>query len=354
MFREIFVGISVGVDKSRFGFFDNRGAKILNYLTIDHDGNELTNDGLADELVNGISQLWEQLGEENKDGQYSDLLGTIGLGIAGLFDAHRGIIESVFCMPKINNLHIFTILQKKFGGLVFLLSDADAAIVGEYNFGAGRDTKSAVMLLLGSSVGSAVLVEGKLQRGMGRGGNWGHTTMAAAPFQGHGWPCRCGLYGCIETYLSTNGLYKLLRDFCFISQRHFNCQQNLVNFHSTVDEHLKWNVNEATLMIQHGVEKGCQICKTIVDRYADYLVVAIGNIACVHNPECIILGGEIAGMGKVLTEMVNKHLKRRNDKIIGLLQNMHIKVAELPDAGIMGAAKYAIDSKIDYMQSKKR
>lgn len=352
MFGEVFVGIDLGGSKARFGFFDCYGNRLLSDLVVGHNGRELINDNLADELTNGINGLWERLDKLdniNKNGAFSYALNAIGLGSPGPLDPNKGIIENPPNLPQINNLNISEILQRRFGVPVFLLNDADAATIGEYAFGAGKGFKNVVMLTLGTGIGSGVIAGGRLQRGMGRGPEWGHTTMADFHLR----VCDCGRMGCIEAYIGTRGLHKTLEEFCGTAQRHFQCQQNLVPFHKLVDEHLKWGMDEVAPRLKQGVADKCQICETVLERYAGYLSSAIGNISCVHNPECVVLGGGIANIGQPLLDALNRHLNWRTDKMKGLLIGMQIKFALLPDAGVVGAAKYAADSKPDYMQNKR-
>lgn len=77
-----------------------------------------------------------------------------------------------------------------------LENDARAALVGEWQYGAARNQAFAAMMTLGTGVGSAVLLEGRLLRGAHFvGGNLGGHMIIN--FQGD--ECNCGSRGCVET-----------------------------------------------------------------------------------------------------------------------------------------------------------
>lgn len=69
-------------------------------------------------------------------------------------------------------------------------------------FGAGRDTRQAVVCLIGSGLGASIITGGS----PGQGGSsaaieWGHTTMMVG-----GRPCRCGSRGCLEAYVGAEAI----------------------------------------------------------------------------------------------------------------------------------------------------
>jgi len=65
---------------------------------------------------------------------------------------------------------------------LYVENDARLALLGEWQFGAGRGCENIVMVTLGTGIGSAVLIEGKLLRGkhFQAGNLCGHLTMIHA------------------------------------------------------------------------------------------------------------------------------------------------------------------------------
>jgi glucokinase len=77
---------------------------------------------------------------------------------------------------------------------VVFLDDGAAAALAECRAG---PYDSAVVLVAGTGLASGVVIDGKLFRGSGRGGQIGH-LIAYRP----GTPCPCGQQGCLQTMLS--------------------------------------------------------------------------------------------------------------------------------------------------------
>ncbi|MEV3925282.1 ROK family transcriptional regulator [Actinomadura coerulea] len=90
-----------------------------------------------------------------------------------------------------------------------LFVDNGAASLGQAEmwFGAGRGHRDAVVALVGSGVGAAVMVDGSPYRGAASGaGEWGHTTSRVG-----GAPCRCGSRGCLEAYVGAAAVLERYR-----------------------------------------------------------------------------------------------------------------------------------------------
>ncbi|MEV0666895.1 ROK family protein [Actinomadura luteofluorescens] len=90
-----------------------------------------------------------------------------------------------------------------------LFVDNGAASLGQAEmwFGAGRGHRGAVVALIGSGVGAALMIDGSPYRGAAGGaGEWGHTTSRVG-----GAPCRCGSRGCLESYVGATALLERYR-----------------------------------------------------------------------------------------------------------------------------------------------
>src|SRR5664280_442938 len=62
------------------------------------------------------------------------------------------------------------------------------------------------MVTLGTGIGGGIVIDGHLRRGRhGFAGEIGHTPVNRS---GAGWPCACGLQGCVESYAGTRGLLR--------------------------------------------------------------------------------------------------------------------------------------------------
>ena len=95
-------------------------------------------------------------------------------------------------------------LQKK----VCVCNDANAAALGELWQGGGRGYRDMVMVTLGTGVGGAVILNGKVLAGAhGIAGEIGHMTVFHKEIE----RCACGKCGCVEQYASAKGLIRITR-----------------------------------------------------------------------------------------------------------------------------------------------
>ena len=191
-----------------------------------------------------------------------------------------------------------------------VVNDGHAALLGEAWLGAARGFKNVILLTLGTGVGGAALVEGKLLRGRtGKGGHFGHTSL------GPGKPldiCNC-----------PNSL-ELAMGNCSVPQRSNG------RFSHTGE-------------MMKAIEAGDAEAEKIWLKSIEDLATAICSFSNILDPEAVILGGGIANAGdrlfKPLREVLDPILWKTDDYELKLLP------AQLGDlAGAYGAAAHALDA----------
>jgi predicted NBD/HSP70 family sugar kinase len=104
-------------------------------------------------------------------------------------------------MPYFWNLKkLYDVINNKYHIPLYTDNICNAALLGEKWFGKGRDSNNFVLYSIGKGIGSAVCIQGKLQRGYHNSAiEIGHTTIN---FEGP--DCDCGNRGCLELYTSTD------------------------------------------------------------------------------------------------------------------------------------------------------
>ena len=132
----------------------------------------------------------------------------IGIGTPGIVDeTNRKVLGGAENIVGWENVDLAEIMEKATGLKVQVGNDANMMGLGETLFGAGKGMKNVVFVTVGTGIGGAVVINGKLFNGFAnRGTELGHVPLIA-----NGEECACGSVGCLEHYASTSAL---VRRFC--------------------------------------------------------------------------------------------------------------------------------------------
>ena len=130
-------------------------------------------------------------------------IGGIGIGLPGIVDAEAGMMKKgIERVTELTELPLAQHIQAKTGLPVFVDNDVNALALGEWRYGHGRGASSLVVLALGTGLGGAIILDGRLQRGRsGFGGELGHV-----PVNFDGRQCVCGGRGCLGAYAAGYGI----------------------------------------------------------------------------------------------------------------------------------------------------
>ena len=184
-----YIGIDVGGTKIAIGLVQKNGT-ILGQRVFATD-EVSTFSGAISRITTEIKALLNELGNFTIQG--------IGIGAPGPLNPETGIIDNPHTLPCLSGGSLTQELSKEFSCLVKLENDADAALLGELQFGAAQGAKHAVMLTFGTGVGGAAWIEGNLLRGAnGSHPELGHIAVEA----GSDHECYCGRAGCLESVAS--------------------------------------------------------------------------------------------------------------------------------------------------------
>jgi predicted NBD/HSP70 family sugar kinase len=153
-------------------------------------------DQVARQLLTGLSAVIEEAGVAPEN-----VLGY-GVGVPGVVD--QGVVYS-----QVTGWDAVPLGDVLAGGTsvpVFVENGAKTVGQAEMWFGAGRGARHAVIILIGTGVGAAVVMDGHSYRGANsNAGEWGHTTLVY-----DGDLCRCGARGCLEAYVGADSINKRL------------------------------------------------------------------------------------------------------------------------------------------------
>jgi glucokinase len=130
---------------------------------------------------------------------------AVGFGIPSRLDQKSGQVEGSVNIP-LEGLDLRSRMSERFGVPVGIENDANAATLGEFRVGAGRDAQSMVMLTLGTGCGGGVVLDGALYRG------WAELGHMVVEYDGI--PCQgsCTGRGHLEAYVTGTAATKFARE----------------------------------------------------------------------------------------------------------------------------------------------
>jgi glucokinase len=280
-------------------------------------------EGVDSTIARIVSAVEDSLGRQ---GLTAAQLGAIGIACAGGVDSERGaVVTPSPAMPGWNDIPLGDILRRRFGERTFIVNDASAAALGEHLFGAGRGAANMVLFTLGTGIGGGIIIDGRLYLGArGGAGEFGHMTVEAG-----GPPCRCGNTGCLEMLASGRAVE---RDAIARLRRGENSLLNDIR-HGKIEDVTAEQVGEAA-------RRGDPLALAVLARAAEYLGIGMVNAVNIFNPEIIVIGGGMAGLGDLLIEPGRRLVAERAFSISS--RSVRIVTAELGnEAGVYGAAAYA-------------
>ena len=124
---------------------------------------------------------------------------AVGFGIPALVDFEAGVARWSTHLP-LEEVPFRDLMSERLGLPVFVDNDANVAMLAEHRHGAARDARYAVLIALGTGIGSGLVLDGRLYRGAaGVGAELGHMVVDL-----HGPECQgdCPGRGCLEVLAS--------------------------------------------------------------------------------------------------------------------------------------------------------
>lgn len=248
-------------------------------------------------------------------------LDSIGMGCPGTCNQDTGVVEYSNNLG-FKNAPLRPDVEKHFCVRTYLGNDADAAAFGEYCAGSAKGADSAVVITLGTGVGSGIIINGKIYSGSNfAGGEIGHTVIVV-----DGRPCTCGRNGCFESYSSATGLVTTTREYA------------AKNPDSLMARLIKQEGRVSARTAYQAMKQGDPVGLEVTEQYVKYLAVGITNVINIFQPDILCIGGGVCNEGDTLLvplkKAVAEQVYTRNSA-----KNTEIVICSLGnDAGIIGAA----------------
>ncbi|HSM09766.1 MAG TPA: ROK family protein [Gemmatimonadota bacterium] len=269
-----------------------------------------------------IGMVRESMRVAAREGEFDEkeIVG-IGIGSPGPLDRKTGtVIET----PNLGwrNFPLRDLVANAIGLPAELDNDANAATIGEWWVGAGKNVETMVGVTLGTGIGGGIVLGGKVFHGASDvAGEIGHMSIDST-----GRKCKCGNYGCLEAYASGPA----------IAARAIEGLQS--GEQSLLPELVDGDLSRITAeTVYEGIVAGDAYARDVMRDTAKFLGSGVANLINVLNPEMIVISGGVTRAGDHLLEPLRNEVKRRAFR--NAFEACRIVTSELGSmAGVIGAA----------------
>lgn len=214
-------------------------------------------------------------------------------------------------------------VKRTFDCPFILDNDSNAALIGEMTYGCAQDTKDAVMMIFGTGVGAAAVMDGRLIRGKHYQAACigGHMVIEAGPDSA---PCNCGNRGCMEANASSWSMPLFAKKDPGFAESALS-KLEVLDYKNLVA----------------CADDGDALAKKLLQRSLDCWSANLCNLIVAYDPEVIVLSGGIARMGEKLRKPLEEHVHRFAWTPWG---HPDVRLAAKPEASVvLGLHKLTLD-----------
>lgn len=278
---EVTLGIDIGGTNTVFGFADKKG-------------NLIADSSIPTNAQEDAEKLFKRLFEaaDTEFQKLADHYELVGVGIgAPNANYYKGTVE---LPPNLNwgFVNVVDIVHQYHNLPAVITNDANAAAIGEMEFGAARGMKDFVMITLGTGLGSGIVVNGKLVYGHdGFAGEIGHTLVEI-----DGRQCGCGKRGCLETYASAPGIKRTV--FEMLANSNFESKLRNVAYNQLTAK-----------MIHSAALEGDPVALNAFEYTGKVLGIKLADTVAHLSPEAIVLFGGLANAGNLIFEPTKRYME---------------------------------------------
>lgn len=308
MTSEAVLAVDIGGTKTAAALVDRDGSILASSLAATR----------ADEGPDAVLSVIANLARELRSSRSDALVRGVGIGTAGVVDIAAGrIIGSTDTFRDWTGTPLADLVAERVGGLlgddgtvvVEVQNDVDAHALGETRYGAARGAASALVVAVGTGVGGAIVLDGRVHRGARQvAGDIGHLPVPGAEHLA----CTCGRSGHLEAIGSGPGL--------------------VAHFASLGGER---EIRTARAVAE-AAERGDERAIRALEESATAVGRALAGAAALLDPERVVVLGGVTGAGpRWWSAMATAFLDERIEALAGLAP----EAGELGgDAGLLGAA----------------
>lgn len=278
------------------------GGTIIKYGVAESSGRLLEQEKLDNPVAeSGSGRMLSLIISRINDLKARYNLKGIAVATAGMVNADSGDITFAAgnTFPGYTGTRVRDILTEKCGLPCTVENDVNCAVMGEWWLGAGKGASPLVCITVGTGIGGAVMIDGKLLRGInGCAGEIGLMHIGSSTLE-----ALAATSTLVREAAEKSGLHK-----------------------EDVDGEMVFAMAQA----------GNKLMQQLIQQQINYLADGIANICCLINPEVIVLGGGIMAQRQYLRPLIDEAVSRR--VLMVQREKMRIEFARLGDtAGMIGA-----------------
>lgn len=207
----------------------------------------------------------------------SAILG-IGVGAPGRVQMDTGAIIRYARIPGFDQYPLAQELGRRFSTEVLITNNAGVIAMDSYRRGSARDSGALFTYFIRQGVGGAFITNGRLFSVLGKTAfEVGHTTAVA-----DGRPCYCGSDGCLEAYISENGILESFDELGY----GFSSMQE----------------------VDAALASGDEDVHRLIKELAKYLAVSAQNIFKILSPDGFLIITRFSRISEIFAEAVREQL----------------------------------------------
>jgi glucokinase len=219
-----------------------------------------------------------------------------GIGVPGIIDVEAGMMRKSANLPGWTDYPVRDEIESRLGARVFLDNDANVAALGEKWLGAARAADDMAMITLGTGIGGAIILNGKIFYGMsGMAGEFGHVTL-----EPNGVACGCGNHGCAERYASATAVVRMAREAIASGQA-----PELAKAANSDPDFSAKSVYDLAL-------KGDAAAQRIFTRFGEALGILLADLVNILDLDMFVIGGGVVSAWDAFAAKMFSELRERS------------------------------------------
>jgi glucokinase len=261
-------------------------------------------------LANAVRDVISRAGLETRD------VAGVVLSFCGLADVNTGrVVATNKKFDDAARLNLPEWCKAEFGLPFLIENDARMALLGESYAGAARGTDDVVMITLGTGIGGAAMMNGKLLRGKHLQGGClgGHLPVL---FTGR--ECTCGAIGCAEAEASGWSLPLIAKEWPGFAESELAAAEQ-INFQTLFES----------------AARGDKVAAAIRGRCLRVWGAVVVGLIHAYDPERAVIGGGVMRSAALIIPAIQDYVDKHAWTPWGTVR---VAAAELGNnAGLLGA-----------------